>query len=370
VVETERRGDQVDEVIHVVDRLPQRVAELLGGDVLESGERRTAGGDRVDVAQQPVRWELQAPSNAPPIEVRTHHRSSLRPVRTDPRQRQITPGELGAPGVDPVEDVDDDVHRLVGAGDRLDVDLAVEHVAEAVEAVDEVEEPRMAVQPGRHRGGSTGEQGGDVDPERVVLHLDRAVELERLGLDVEPQVAERLRVALEEGGRRAADDAVQRGDALLAVQQQRTGAARRRRTTHRLARGVGLPHQQRADRVTLVQRAHQAAHLIAVPDVAALELGQEHRSGVNLIEDRAELGHAGTVSPHPLPARPLIERNATGSGYPQWIALCARTRRTSVIHLSGYVPVIDMLDRACAALVALAADPASSDHCVPGSAQA
>jgi hypothetical protein len=41
-----------------------------------------------------------------------------------------------------------------------------------------------------------------------------------------------------------------------------------------------------------------------------------------------------------------------------------------VIHLSGYVPVIDMLDRACAALVALAADPASSDHCVPGSAQA
>ena len=128
-----------------MDRLPQRVAELLGGDVLEGGERRTAGGDRVDVAQQPVRGELQAPLRAPPVEVRAHRRSRLRPVRADPRQRQIAPGELGAPGVDPVEDVDDDVHGLVGAGDALDVDLAVEHVANAVEAVDEVEEAGMAV---------------------------------------------------------------------------------------------------------------------------------------------------------------------------------------------------------------------------------
>jgi hypothetical protein len=74
-------------------------------------------------------WNLQAPTNAPPVEVRAHHRPGLRPVRADPRQRQVAPGELGAPGVDPVEDVDDDVHGLVGAGDRLDVDVAVEHVA-------------------------------------------------------------------------------------------------------------------------------------------------------------------------------------------------------------------------------------------------
>ena len=243
VVETQRRGDQVDEVVDVVDRLPQRVAELPGGDVLERGERRTTGGDGVDVAQQPVRGELQAPLRAPAVELGTHRRTRVRPVRTDPRQRQIAPGELGAPGVDPVEDVDDDVHGLVGAGDALDVDLAVEHVANAEEAVDEIEEARMVLQAGHHRGGSGGEQRGDVGPERVVLHLDRAVELERLGLDVEPQVPERLRIAFEEGGRRAADDAVQRGDALLAVEQQRAGAARRRHAPHRLVRGVGLPHQ-------------------------------------------------------------------------------------------------------------------------------
>ena len=69
VVETQRRGDQVDEVVDVVDRLPQRVAELPGGDVLEGRERRTAGGDGVDVAQQPVRGELQPPLRAPAVEL-------------------------------------------------------------------------------------------------------------------------------------------------------------------------------------------------------------------------------------------------------------------------------------------------------------
>src|SRR5690606_8044836 len=61
---------------------------------------------------------------------------------------------------------------------------------------------------------------GDVDPEGVVAHLHRRVELERLIGQVEAQVRERRRIPIEEAGRTATDDAVERGDALLAVEEQ------------------------------------------------------------------------------------------------------------------------------------------------------
>ena len=64
------------------------------------------------------------------------------------------------------------------------------------------------------------EQRGDVDPPRIVSHLGRRVELERLILHVEPQAGERLLIALEEGGRPSAGDAVQGRDPLLAVEDQ------------------------------------------------------------------------------------------------------------------------------------------------------
>ena len=53
--------------------------------------------------------------------------------------------------------------------------------------------------------------------------------------------------------------------------------------------GAGLPDEQAADGVLAVQRLQQAADLVAVPDVAALELGQGHAAQVDLVQDRADL---------------------------------------------------------------------------------
>jgi hypothetical protein len=49
------------------------------------------------------------------------------------------------------------------------------------------------------------------------------------------------------------------------------------------------PHQQAADRVTPVQGIKQPAHLVAVPDIAALELRQRHVPAVDVIEDGRDL---------------------------------------------------------------------------------
>ena len=130
----------------------------------------------------------------------------------------------------------------------------------------------------------------DVDPERVVLHLQRRVELERLVVEVEVQPGECLGVAVEEPGRPAADDAVERGDPLLAVEQELDDAGGERP----VAAGVGVlgpgrPDQQAADRVLAVEREHEAADLVAVPDVAALELGQGHAAQVDLAQDGVDL---------------------------------------------------------------------------------
>jgi hypothetical protein len=119
------------------------------------------------------------------------------------------------------------------------------------------------------------------------------VELELLGLDVEPQVAEGRGVALEERWRLAPDDPEQRRDALLPVEKQLLLTRDDRRATpNRLLAALGLPDEQRADRKAEIQRAHQPADLIAVPHVPALELRQEHRSRVDLVQDRAQLRHA------------------------------------------------------------------------------
>ena len=54
------------------------------------------------------------------------------------------------------------------------------HVANAMEAVDKSKKPGVALDPDATAEGPPMNSCGDVDPERVVLHLDWAVELERL----------------------------------------------------------------------------------------------------------------------------------------------------------------------------------------------
>jgi hypothetical protein len=68
--------------------------------------------------------------------------------------------------------------------------------------------------------GALSHELGDIDPQRIVLHLDRLVELEDLAIQVEPQAGERLRVTFEELRRLAARHAVERGHPLLPVEQQ------------------------------------------------------------------------------------------------------------------------------------------------------
>ena len=107
-------------------------------------------------------------------------------------------------------------------------------------------------------------------------------------MEVKP--GERLGVAVEELRRLAAHDAVEGRHPLLAVEQQLHHA---RRELAIAAMGGGLrlrgPDEQAADGVALVERIHQPAHLVAIPDVAPLELGQGHVAAVDVVEDGGDL---------------------------------------------------------------------------------
>ena len=59
------------------------------------------------------------------------------------------------------------------------------------------------------------------------------------------------------------------------------------------ALGLGHPHEQAAHGVPPVERGHQSAHLLAVPDVAALELGQGDAADVDLVEEYVDIIQIG-----------------------------------------------------------------------------
>ncbi len=100
------------------------------------------------------------------------------------------------------------------------------------------------------------------------------------------QVGEGLRVAVEEFRRFSADDAVERSDALLAVEQELYRALEELLVVaHADSLGVRDPHEQGAHRVAAVERGHEAAHLVTVPHVAALEFGQGPSTVVDEVED-------------------------------------------------------------------------------------
>lgn len=53
--------------------------------------------------------------------------------------------------------------------------------------------------------------------------------------------------------------------------------------------GFGGPNQQTAERMALVERIKQPVHLVAIPDVAPLELRQGHVAAVDVVEDGGDL---------------------------------------------------------------------------------
>ena len=134
------------------------------------------------------------------------------------------------------------------------------------------------------------DQVGDIDPERIVLHLHRLVEGEDLLSEMEAEPGEGLGVAIEELRRLAAHHAIEGGHALLAIEQELHHASGQLAIA---AMGGGLrlrgPDQQAADRMALVERIEQPAHLVAIPDVAPLELGQGHVAAVDVVEDGGDL---------------------------------------------------------------------------------
>lgn len=282
VVDAEPGRDQVEQVVDRLFGLGQTILELGGGNVPQAGEHGLAGQDGGDHPQQPLQPEVEA-HPAPLGQQPAQAPAGLGPLRTYPGQGQVSFGELGAPRVDPVEDVDDHVDGLVLAHHLLDMQVDVLDLGDGVEAVDVANKGRLTLDDAAY---ATLHQGGDVDPQRVVGHLGGGVELEDLVLQVEVQAGEDLGVALEEPGRDAPDDAVEGGDALLAVEEEPGRAPRRRRPTSASDGGRAgrrHPHQQAAHRVLAVQRGHEAADLLAVPDVAPLELGQGHIRAVYLV---------------------------------------------------------------------------------------
>ena len=178
------------------------------------------------------------------------------------------------------------------------MEIALEHLPEAGQPHHVRNDPRLGVRVRVQRADvpleALREQRGDIDPPRVLAHLGRRIELERLILDIEAQPGKRLLVALEEGGRLSAGDAVEGRDPLLAVQDQYPeGRGRGYRGLAPYQRTVcqGLPGEQAANRIAEVQGAHQPADLVAVPYVATLELGQQHASRIDLVKNSGQLGH-------------------------------------------------------------------------------
>ena len=133
-------------------------------------------------------------------------------------------------------------------------------------------------------------QRGNIDPQRIVAHLDWLVKGEGLVFQMEPQPREGLRITVEELGCLAAYHPIERGHALLPVEQQLDAAGGDRAIAPSVCRlRLRHPYEKTTYRMPTVKRIEQAAHLVAVPHVAALELGQRHIAAIDQIEDSRDL---------------------------------------------------------------------------------
>ena len=134
------------------------------------------------------------------------------------------------------------------------------------------------------------DQFADIDPERIVLHLQLRVEFKRFVLEVEVEAGEYLGVVIEKRRWLSSDDAVQAGNPLLTVEQQFYAARREVAVTSCFGgTRVRHPNQQAANGVLAVKGIHESAYLVVVPDVATLELWQRHAAEIDLIENCCDL---------------------------------------------------------------------------------
>ncbi len=285
---------------------------------MQEAELGLARDNGVHVAEQPVQVEVEV-LISPLLQARLHGHPGVRGLGANLGQGEIALGELGAAAVHPIEDVHHHVDGLVGAGDLFHVKLTVLDRLDLVQAVQVVHQFGGVVGArgdGRHgRADALLHEAGHIHPQGVALHLGGHVEAELLCLQVEVEAREGVRVAVEEPGGVAPDDAVEAGDALLAVQQELDHAGCQGPVSPRRGtQGLRGPHQQSTHGVALVEREHEASDLIPVPHIAALELGQGHVAAVDVVEDGGELhltaldgcGH-GCNMPGPSPGRRVLQ---------------------------------------------------------------
>lgn len=152
----------------------------------------------------------------PVLQFGLHRVASLGPFGADLREGEIAFGELGAATVDPVEDIDHDIQRLVGTRHFLDVKVDVSDAKKTAETRHVVANAGDVDGIGAQAGNKLSESGGallhqfrHIDPKRIVLHLHRLVELEALRFQVEAEAGEGLRVAVEKLRWSSANDSVE-----------------------------------------------------------------------------------------------------------------------------------------------------------------
>src|SRR5699024_3135977 len=118
VVQTQPARHRFQKQVGVGACALQGRTELPGVDLAQMFELGSAGGHRRGRPQQPVEGEL-VPAFLPAVDGCAHHLAGVGPLRAHLCQRQVTLGQLGAAGVDPVEDPDDFLDVLVHPGDFL-----------------------------------------------------------------------------------------------------------------------------------------------------------------------------------------------------------------------------------------------------------
>ena len=97
---------------------------------------------------------------------------------------------------------------------------SINSVQAVQEGSDSIPVHRIADKSLHHNARALLQQLGDVDPERIVPHLEGLIEGEHLVAEMEAQIGKRALVPLEEGRNFSADKAVERSDALLAVEEE------------------------------------------------------------------------------------------------------------------------------------------------------
>ncbi len=260
---------------------------------MQEAELGLARDDGVHVAEQPVQVEVEV-LITPLLQARLHGHSGIGGLGANLGQGEVALGQLSAAAVHPVEDVHDHVDGLIGSCDFFHVKLTILYCLDLVQAVEVVHQLGCMVRArcdDRHgRADALLHELGHIHPQGVSLHLGGHEEAELLCLQVEVKARKGVRIPVEELGGVAPDDAVETGDALLAIQQELDHAGRQGAISPRRgAQGLRGPHQQAAHGVALVERKHQPPHLIPVPHISALELGEGHVAAVDVVEDGGEL---------------------------------------------------------------------------------